>query len=225
MSDPTPANQELTVAEVSAAGLDDWRQTLNQLRARFGTGDFATGLKLVNRIGEAAESANHHPDITLTYSEVLVSLVSHDVDAITRRDVDLARRISDLAHEIGAQADVSGLTQLDLGLDTDNSAANASIYAALLGVEVRNGEPYDPSGQVPTIWWQGPDGESTLPAQDFDQRWHLDVWVPIDEGERRLQAVLDAGGTLVSSDRAPSFWVIEDADGNRSCICTVADRD
>ena len=45
-----------------------------------------------------------------------------------------------------------------------------------------------------------------------------------DEGERRLQAVLDAGGRLVSDAEAPSFWVVEDADGNRSCICTHLGR-
>ena len=56
------------------------------------------------------------------------------------------------------------------------------------------------------------------------ERPHLDVWVPHDEGERRLQAVLDAGGRLVSDAAAPSYWVVEDADGNRSCICTPLGR-
>jgi 4a-hydroxytetrahydrobiopterin dehydratase len=50
------------------------------------------------------------------------------------------------------------------------------------------------------------------------------VSVAHDEGERRLQAVLDAGGRLVSDRAAPSYWVVEDADGNRSCICTPAGR-
>jgi hypothetical protein len=60
-----------------------------------------------------------------------------------------------------------------------------------------DGEPVDPSAQVPTVWWQEPDGDdeaSALPEQPFEQRWHFDVWVAHDEGERRLQAVLDAGG-------------------------------
>jgi 4a-hydroxytetrahydrobiopterin dehydratase len=48
--------------------------------------------------------------------------------------------------------------------------------------------------------------------------------VPHDEAERRLAAVLAAGGRLVSDAEAPSYWVIEDPDGNRSCICTPLDR-
>lgn len=226
MSDPL---QKLTPRQVTDAGLADWRQVFHVIKARFRTGNFATGLELVNRIGAAAEAADHHPDITLTYPEVIVAMSSHDVAGITSRDLDLARAISGFAADLGATADVAGLTQLELGLDTANGEKNAPIYAALLGSQVKRGEPVDPSGQVPTVWWQEPgdpseDAEFALPAQDFDQRWHFDVWIPADDVARRLVAVIEAGGTLVSDAAAPSYWVIEDADGNRSCICTVADR-
>ena len=217
--------QKLTHREVADAGLDDWRQVLGNLKARFRTGSFATGLALVDRIGAAAEDANHHPDVTLTYPEVLVTLSSHDVGGITSRDIDLARTISGFAAEAGVEADVSGLTQLELGLDTASGVELAPFYAALLGGEVKRGETVDSSGQVPTVWWQEPDDDGpALPETDVPQRWHFDVWVPMDEGERRLQAVLDAGGSLVSDAAAPSYWVIADAEGNRSCICTVANR-
>lgn len=221
------SNQDrLGEAQVRRAGIDDWRQILGTIRARFHTGDFATGLALVNKIGASAESANHHPDVTLGYTEVIVTLSSHDVGGITSRDIDLAKQISKAATAMGISADVSGITQLELGLDTAAGEQLGPFYAALLGGEVDNGEPVDPSGQVPTVWWQEPrdDDEYVLPEQSFPQRWHFDVWVPHDEGEKRLQAVLDAGGRLVSDAAAPSYWVIEDAEGNRSCICTTAGR-
>jgi len=224
MTDPT---QKLSTAEVRDAGLDDWRQVAHRLRARFRTGDFATGLALVDRIGAVAEEMDHHPDLSLTYPEVIVTVSSHDVGGLTSRDIALARRISELAQDAGVRSDVSGLTQLDLGLDTGDPERNAPFYAALLGSDLVDGEPVDPSGQVPTVWWQTPqeaDERFALPATDHEQRWHLDVWVPHDEGERRLQAVLDAGGTLVSDAAAPAYWVVADADGNRSCICTAAGR-
>ena len=63
-----------------------------------------------------------------------------------------------------------------------------------------------------------------LPEPPFEQRWHFDVRVPHDEAERRLRAVLDAGGRIVSDRAAPAYWVVEDADGNRSCICTPEGR-
>ncbi len=223
MADP---KRTLTHREVADAGLADWRQLMGTIRARFRTGGFATGLRLVELIGAAAQEANHHPEIRLSYGEVLVELSSHDVGGLTSRDVDLARRISASAHELGAAADVAGLTRLDVGLDTADGARLAPFYAALLGSTLRDGEPVDASGQVPTVWWQEPGEEGTaLPPTDVPQRWHFDVWVPLDEGERRVQAALAAGGTLVSDERAPAYWVIEDPDGNRSCVCTVAQRD
>lgn len=226
MSDP---QQKLTSEQVRDAGLDDWRHLSTGIRARFRTGDFATGLALVDRIGAAAEEADHHPDVALTYPEVIVTLSSHDVGGITSRDVDLARAISGLAAEAGVEADVSGLTQVEPGLDTRDGARLAPFYAALTGGEVQHGEPVDPSGQVSTLWFQEPPRSEDetgpeLPAQDPEQRWHLDVWVPHDDAERRLHAVLAAGGTLVSDAAAPSYWVVADADGNRSCICTQLDR-
>lgn len=221
MSDP---KQKLSEEEIRDAGLDDWRQVWAVLKARFRTGDFSTGLALVNRIGAAAEEANHHPDVTLTYPEVTVTLTSHDVGGLTSRDLDLARTISGYAAEAGAAADVSGLTRLELGLDTARGAELSPFYAALLGAQEADGELRDPSGQVPTVWWQEPDADHEPAAGEPDQRWHLDVWVPHDEAESRLQAVLDAGGRLVDDSAAPSFWVVQDAEGNRSCICTPLTR-
>ena len=227
MTDP---KQKLTSQQVREAdGLDDWRLLLTGIRARFRTGDFASGLALVDRIGAAAEEADHHPDVSLTYPEVIVTLSSHDVGGITSRDLDLARTISGFAAEAGIEADVAGLTQVEPGLDTAAGERLAPFYASLLGGEVGgHGEPVDPSGQVPGLWFQGPsepsEDDPALPEQDHEQRWHFDVWVPEDEGERRVQAALAAGGRLVSDRFAPSYWVLEDADGNRHCVCTRSGR-
>jgi len=224
MTDP---RTKLSVTEVSDADLADWRQLAGRLRAHFTTGSFATGMSLVNAVSEAAERADHHPDITITYGDVIVTLSSHDVHGITSRDLDLAREISGLAADRGVSADVTGLTQLEIGLDTGRGSELAPYYAALLGSTLQRGEPVDPTGQVPTVWWQDQhdlDPDYALPEQPFEQRWHFDVWVPEDDAARRLQAVVDAGGRLVSDRGAPSFWVVEDADGNRSCICTPAGR-
>jgi 4a-hydroxytetrahydrobiopterin dehydratase len=101
MADP---QKILTPTEIADAALADWRVDGATLTARFATGDFATGLELVNRIGADAESANHHPDLALTYPEVAVTLSSHDVGGITSRDIDLARAISAHAATLEAPA-------------------------------------------------------------------------------------------------------------------------
>lgn len=55
--------------------------------------NFATALAFVNRIGERAEAANHHPDLTLGWGRVGIELWSHDINAISERDIKLAAEI------------------------------------------------------------------------------------------------------------------------------------
>jgi len=102
MSD-TPLGQ----GEIDAADLADWRFSDNALHTRFRTGNFAAGLRLLNAIGEAAEQANHHPDLDLRYPHLDVKLSSHDAGGVTARDVALARQISQFAAEQGVSAEPS----------------------------------------------------------------------------------------------------------------------
>ena len=50
--------------------------------------------------GEAADAANHHPDVTITYPEVSVSITTHDAGGLTDLDVDMARAISSIARDL-----------------------------------------------------------------------------------------------------------------------------
>jgi 4a-hydroxytetrahydrobiopterin dehydratase len=104
------SDASLSPEDIEAANLSDWRAIGQALHTRFRTGDFATGLRLVNAVGEAAEQANHHPDLDLRYPHLDVRLYSHDVGGITDRDVALARRISELAADLGVDADPSAVT-------------------------------------------------------------------------------------------------------------------
>lgn len=70
----------------------------HHIQKEFTFPDFARALAFVNRIGEAAERQNHHPDIELGWGRVLVKTWSHDANAITERDWKLAASIERL-HE------------------------------------------------------------------------------------------------------------------------------
>jgi 4a-hydroxytetrahydrobiopterin dehydratase len=213
----------LTATQVNEKGLADWRLLRKTLHARFRTGDFATGLALVDAIGEAAEAANHHPDLTLTYPRVAVRLTSHDVDGISDRDIDLAREISRIAAAQGIQADPSAVLDFELALDTPDHAAIKPFWRAVLGYADHpssDDEVNDPAGLLPTLWFQATDAH-----HEPRQRFHLDVHVPHNVAAGRIAAALAAGGTLVSDDEAPAFVVLADADGNKACICTWQGRE
>ena len=207
----------VTGQDVLAADLPDWRPLMRALHARFTTGDFSTGAGFAQRVGEAADAANHHPDVDLRYGHVEVRLLSHDVGALTSRDLALARTISEIAAELGIGSDPSALRLLDVALDTADAAEIMPFWAAVLGVQPTAGgdELADKGGTLPGLWFQSTDAHE--PPR---QRFHLDVFVPQDSVEQRLAEALAAGGTLVDDSEAPSFWVLADAQGNHACLCT-----
>lgn len=212
----------LSTQEILDAGLDDWRKLPQALHARFLTGDFTTGLAFVSGVGELAEAAGHHPDIALAYPHVDLTLVSHDASGVTGRDVDLARRISDLAGRRGISADPAAPTVVELALDTADPTAIGPFWAALLTGDahaVAGDDVVDPTGRVPLLWFQHTGAHETP-----RQRFHLDVWVPHDAAEARIAAAVAAGGTVVDDAAAPSFTVLADAEGNPACVCTTLDR-
>jgi len=212
----------LTITQILDAGLGDWRKLAQALHARFLTGDFVTGLTFVTAVTEAAEAANHHPDVTLTYPFVDVKLISHDVSGVTQRDIDLAGRISEIAREQGVGAEPSAVTELELALDTADLAAVGPFWAALLtgSPESLTGDDVvDPRGRVPLLWFQHTDAHETP-----RQRFHVDLWVPHDVADERIAAAVAAGGRVVDDAQAPSFVVLADAEGNKACVCTCLNR-
>lgn len=208
--------------QVAAEGLADWCKLANALHTRWATGDFATGLRLLDAIAAEAEAMNHHPDLDLRYPHLDVKLSSHDAGGVTERDVRLARRISELAAVEGVRADLSAVTLVELALDTSDWRAIRPFWAAVLGLGEGgddDNEVADPAGALPALWFQGTDAHV-----EPRQRFHYDVWVAPEQAAGRIRAALDAGGVLVSEAEAPSFWVLADADGNKACICTSAER-
>lgn len=213
---------KLTIQQILDAQLDDWRKLSQALHARFLTGSFAAGMAFVAAITDAAEAANHHPDVTLTYPYVDIKLVSHDVGAVTDRDVALAGQISAIARDRGIAAQPSALAEIELALDAADVAAIGPFWAALLtgSVDALQGEDIiDPAGRLPLLWFQGTEAQETP-----RQRFHIDLWVPHDLAQERIAAAVAAGGEVVDEQHAPSFIVVADPDGNRACICTSLER-
>lgn len=214
---------KLTAQQIADEALDGWVYLLGGLQTRIRTPDFASGLSLVNAIGAAAEEMNHHPDLDLRYSHVDVRLSTHDVRGITDLDARLARGISAIAADAGLELEYASVSRLELALDTPAFASVLPFWGAVLAMD-HLAEPgfgdelSDPSGVLPTVWFQESGSEEPR------QRWHFDVWVDPTQVQPRIDAALTAGGTLVSDEEAPSFWVLADPDGNKVCLCTWQER-
>lgn len=78
------------------AGLPGWQRQGLAIQRTFQFADFKAAMQFVNRVADAAEQANHHPDIDIRYNKVVLSLVSHDSGGVTQRDVRMAQRINQI---------------------------------------------------------------------------------------------------------------------------------
>jgi 4a-hydroxytetrahydrobiopterin dehydratase len=225
----------LTGDEIAEAELTDWRKLAQGLHARYLVADFSTGARFVAAVGEAGEVLGHYPSLSLGNGYVDLKLVTDDaiyrddegtehvLQWVTQQDVDLARRISEIAIDHKLDADPASVSVIELGLDTAHSATIAPVWAALLtgsaesqGHGSPSDEIRDATGRVPNLWFG--DGEVSGSTQ---QRFHVEVYVAPEVAEQRIAAVVAAGGSLVDDSDAPSLTVISDQDGNQGVLCVA----
>ncbi|WP_305094361.1 4a-hydroxytetrahydrobiopterin dehydratase [Prescottella sp. R16] len=77
--------------------LPAWRRDGATLVRTIESTSFPAAIVLVDRVAEAAESMNHHPDIDIRWRTVTYTLSTHSAGGITAADLELARRIDALA--------------------------------------------------------------------------------------------------------------------------------
>lgn len=89
----------LTDAEIQQAlgSLPGWQRQGKAIQRVFEFPDFKAAMQFVNKIADAAEQANHHPDIDIRYIKVTTALISHDSGGVTQRDIKMAKRINEVA--------------------------------------------------------------------------------------------------------------------------------
>ncbi len=219
--------------KIAEANLTDWRKLAQGLHARYLVDDFGTGARFVAAVGEAGDTLGHHPRVAIGNGYVDLKLVTDDaiyreddgtehvIEWVTQQDVDLARRITQIAADHNLGADPASVSDIELGLDTARSATIAPVWAALLtgsaeaqGRGTPGDEIRDASGRVPNLWFGEADEQETS-----RQRFHVEVYVAPEVAAQRIAAAVAAGGTVVDDSNAPSLTVIADQDGNRGVLC------
>ncbi len=73
-----------------------WELLEGRLHREFTFADFSAAWGFMSRVALLAERADHHPDWSNSWNKVVIDLVSHDVGAVTERDVSLAEQINRL---------------------------------------------------------------------------------------------------------------------------------
>ena len=219
--------------QIAAANLTDWRKLAQGLHARYLIDDFGTGARFVAAVGEAGDPLGHHPRVWIGPGYVDLKLITDDaiyrgddateyvIEWPTQQDVDLARRITEIAAEHKLAADPSAVSMVELGLDTAASATIAPVWAALLtgnaeaqGHGSPSDEIRDATGRIPNLWFG--DADEQGPPR---QRFHIEIYVAPEVAEGRIAAAVAAGGRVVDDSDAPGLTVIADQDGNKGVVC------
>ena len=93
------ASSRLGRRQIAAAlkTVDGWTQQGGAIAKQRRFASFAESMRFVNQVARLAEAERHHPDITIRYNRVSLSITNHEAGGLTRQDFDLARQIDALA--------------------------------------------------------------------------------------------------------------------------------
>jgi 4a-hydroxytetrahydrobiopterin dehydratase len=85
----------LSDSEISSrlADLEGWEREGDAISKTFELADFVGSVEFAGRLVEPAEDMGHHPDLSISWNKVTVSITSHSAGGLTANDFELARRI------------------------------------------------------------------------------------------------------------------------------------
>jgi 4a-hydroxytetrahydrobiopterin dehydratase len=83
--------------ESRLAALDGWERDGEAIAKTFDRNDFVGSVKFIDAIVEPAEEMNHHPDLSVSWNKVRISITNHAEGGLTEADFELAKRIDGVA--------------------------------------------------------------------------------------------------------------------------------
>lgn len=208
-----------------AEGVEDWRVIGEGACTYFATGSFAAGARLAHAISELPGVDDDGPGIDVRRDGVTVRLITSDYYGMSRRDIELARKVSAVARGLGLKADPSKVQTLLVIPGAPVVAEVMPFWQAVLGYERRSDTPdedlVDPRGRGAAFWFE----RMKEPRPGGLGAIHVAIWVSYEQAEARVAAALAAGGRMVRDDHAPAWWTLADAAGNEADIATTKGRD
>ena len=218
----------LNRAELSAAVADaGWRLILGDLSTQVATeslrqaADTAATLATLDS-AVPAEDGHGQLQLDIRHDRLVITLAGVLVKGrASATSAAAAWGISAWLRELGLPPEPARAQTAEIAIDALDIPAVLPFWRAVFGYTDESSRAIvDPAGRGPAVWFQQMD--APRPQRN---RIHIDVSVPHDQAEARLEAALAAGGRLLSDAEAPAFWVLGDPEGNEACICTWQARD
>lgn len=189
-------------------GVSDWRVTSWGPQTCIRTTSLRDGGELVKAIVAAAVAHGLEPDVDLRPEAVVVRIPYRGGDRIPAAGAPLAAAISQAAVELGLVADLERISTVDIAVAGHTSIDSRPFWVATLGYEnYGDTDAIDPLRRGPQLSFQALDRQGR-------GRTHIDVSVPADRAQARVDAALAAGGRLVDDSHAPDWWTVASPDNH-----------
>lgn len=197
---------------LAADGVDDWVVLHGGAAAVFEVDSLAEAVALA---GAVAAVVAEEPAVLMTVGASQLSVrLTRDVWDLEGRHIDLARAISLIARDHGAQANRAAVQEIQLAIAARPAEIDLGFWQAVLGYSPKaEDNAVDPLGHGSTVWMQDLD-----PAKQLRHAMHVDVSLAREEAETRVAAAVAAGGWVVVDAEGPRSWILSDRAGNRVCI-------
>ena len=88
-----------TEVERALEGVPGWMVRSGKLHREFRFRNFNQAFGFMTRAALYSETMNHHPEWSNVYATVVVDLVTHSADGITKLDLDLAMKMNAISEE------------------------------------------------------------------------------------------------------------------------------
>ncbi|NUO92321.1 MAG: hypothetical protein HOQ18_16065 [Dermatophilaceae bacterium] len=192
----------------AVASSDEWRLTFEGALAHYPCPDARQRVEFARRVVELAPEG-YGPDLELRAAGVTVRLPSSwDAGGLPSAAAGLAASVSEVAGQLGLEADVSHLQSIQIAIDGEMGAV--PFWQAVTGYEqVADADIIDPLRRGPGVWNQAVNDGREAPA-----RIHVDLSTSAAEVARRMEAAVQAGGRVVDDSHAPHWFTLADPSGN-----------
>jgi 4a-hydroxytetrahydrobiopterin dehydratase len=184
-------------------GVEDWRVLFWGAYAYYTCTSLQDAAALVQTIADVAAELDHHPDIDVRPEGVTIHTFTRRDGALSEKDAVLAARISETARAGGHTADPTKLLVTGIAVAQDRGADVRPFWRAVLGYEdLGDEDTVDPQRRNPHVWLHELD-----PPKPGRGRFHIDVSMPPEIAQERVDAALAAGGRLVTH-RPGEWWTL-----------------
>ena len=205
-------------AFLAAEGLDDWVVLHGGPTAVFQTHSLAAAADLAALIAQLPELHGTPAQLSIVAQSLTVRL-TREVSNTEAEHIQVARQISEIAASVGAIGNPAMVQEVQFAIAAKPDAIDVGFWRAVLGYQpMLDDAGIDPLGVSSNVWMQELDENKHL-----RHAMHLDVSVSKEHAQSRVDAAVEAGGVIVDSSQAPSYWILADRSGNKVCVVAWPD--